>query len=93
MALRMVQPPTDGEFVGVIEHDVESLYKLLTEVPRSSSSSDSSRGSHHPFWECFMAETSEGHVKSISGEEATPTGNPDARTRGEVVAPSHVRME
>ena len=40
-----------------------------------------------------MAETSERHVESISEGEATTIGNPDARTRGEVVAPSHVRME
>ena len=40
-----------------------------------------------------MAETPEGRVESVSGEEATPTGNPDARTGGEAVAPSHVRME
>ena len=48
VALRMVQPPADSEFVGVIEHDMESLHKLLTEEPESSSSSDSSRGSHDP---------------------------------------------
>ena len=89
----MVQPPMDSEFVGVIEHDMESIHKLLTEEPESSSSSGSSRGSHHPSRECFMAETSEGHVESVSEGEATPTGNPDARTGGEVVAPSHVRME
>jgi len=89
----MVQPPTDSKFMGVIEHDTKSLHKLLTEEPGSSSSSNSSRGSHHPSRECFMAETSEGHVESVSGEEATPTGNPDARTGGEVVAPPHVRME
>ena len=40
-----------------------------------------------------MAETSEGHVESVSMGEATPTGNPDAWTRGKVAAPSHVRME
>ena len=93
MALRMVQPPADSEFVGVIEHDMESIHKLLTEEPESSSSSDSSRGSHHPSQECFMAETSEGHVESVSEGEATLTGNPDARTGGEAAAPSHVRME
>ena len=93
MALHMFQPPTDNEFVGVIEHDTESLHKLLTEEPESSSSSDSSRGSHHPSRECFIVETSEGHVESISEGEATPTGNPDARTGGEAVAPPHVRME
>ena len=48
LALRMVQPPTDNEFVGVIEHDSETLYGLLTEEPESSSCSDSSKGSHHP---------------------------------------------
>jgi len=66
VALRMVQPPADSELVGVIEHDTESLHKLLTKEPESSSSSDSSRGSHHPSRECFMAETFEGHVESIS---------------------------
>jgi len=89
----MVQPPADSEFVGVIEHDMESLHKLLTEELELSSSSDSSVGSHHPSWECLMAGTSEGHVESVSEGEATPTANPDARTRGEAVAPSHVRME
>ena len=33
VALCMVQPPADSEFVGVIEHDMESLHKLLTEEP------------------------------------------------------------
>ena len=93
MALRMVQPPADSEFMGVIEHDMESLHKLLTEEPESSSGSGYSRGSHHPSRECFMAGTSEGHVESVSEGEATPTANPDARTGGEAAAPSHVRME
>ena len=93
MALLMVQTPTNSEFVGVIEHDVESLHKLLIEEPESSSSSNSSRGSHHPSRECFMAETSEGHVESVSEGEATPTHNPDARAGGEAAAPPHVRME
>ena len=48
LALRMVQPPTDSEFVGVIEHDLEILYELLAEEPESSSGSESSKGSHHP---------------------------------------------
>ena len=90
----MVQPPTDSEFVGVIEHDPETLYGLLAEDPESSSSSDSSNGSHHPSRECFMTQTPEGHVQSVFGEETTPTGNPDARIEGEAAAaPSHVRME
>jgi len=40
-----------------------------------------------------MAETPEGRVESVSGDEATPIGNLDGRTRGEAAAPSHVRME
>ena len=55
LALRMVQPPTDSEFVGTIEPDTETLHRLLTEEPGLFSSSDSSRGSHHPSQECFMA--------------------------------------
>ena len=83
----------DSEFVGVIEHNTESIHKLLTEEPESSSSSDPGMGSHHPSQECFVAETSEGYVESVSKGETTPTGNPDARTRGEAAAPSHIRME
>ena len=89
----MVQPPTDSEFVGVVEQNPETLYGLLAEEPESSSSSDSSKGSHHPSWECFMTQTPEGHVQSVSGEETTPTANPDARIKAETAAPSHVRME
>ena len=40
-----------------------------------------------------MAETSEGHVESISEGEATPTHNPNARTEWEAAAPPHVIME
>ena len=83
VALRMVQPPADSEFVGVIEHDTGSIHKLLTEEPESSSSSDSSKGSHHPSRECFMAETSEGHVESASEEEGTPAGNLGDGAKGE----------
>ena len=89
----MVQPPTDSEFMGVVQHDPETLYGLLTEEPELSSSSDSSKGSHHPSQECFMTQTPEGHVQSVSGEETTPTGNPDTRIEVETAAPSHVRME
>ena len=48
LALRMVQSPTYIEFMGAIEHDTETLYGLLNEELGSFSSSDSSRGSHHP---------------------------------------------
>ena len=79
LALRMVQPPTNSEFVGVIEHDLETLYGLLAEELESSSSSDSSKGSHHPSWECFMTQTLEGDVQSVSEEETTPM--PGSRRR------------
>jgi len=48
VARRMVLPPTNNEFVGVIEHVTESLHNLLIEGLGSSSGSNSSRGSHHP---------------------------------------------
>ena len=89
----MVQSPTDIEFMGAIEHETETLYGLLNEEPGSFSSSDSSRGSHHPSRECFMTQTPEGHVESTSREEVNPTNNPDSRSRGEMTAPSHLRME
>ena len=89
----MVQSPTDIEFVGVIEHDTETLYELLNKEPGSFSSLDSSRGSHHPSQECFMMQTPEGHIKSASREEVTPTNNPNSRSGEETTAPSRLRME
>ena len=35
----------------------------------------------------------EGHVESISMEEATPTGNLDDKAKGETVAPPHMGVE
>jgi len=89
LALCMVQPPTDNKF----EHDPKTLHELLMEELESSSSSDSSRGSHHPSRECFMARTPEGHVEDVSREEATLTNDPDSRSRGEATPPSHLGME
>ena len=40
-----------------------------------------------------MTQASEGHVESVSGEEVTPTNNPDGRSGDETVAPSRLRME
>ena len=79
--------------MGPIERDTETLYELLNEEPVSLSSSDSSRGSHHPSRECYMTQTPEGHVESASREEATPTNNPDSRSGEERTAPPHLRME
>jgi len=66
VAQRMIPSPMNNEFVGMIESITESLHGLLAEGPGSDSSSDSSRGSHHPSQECFMAGTPEGHVESVS---------------------------
>ena len=40
-----------------------------------------------------MTQTPEGHVESVSGEEVTPTNNPDGRSGEEMTAPSRLRME
>ena len=93
VARRMVLPTTNNEFVGMIEHVMESLHNLLTEEVGSSSSSDSSRESHHPSWECFMTGTPEGHVESISMEEATLVGNISDETEGETEVPPHMGVE
>ena len=82
VAQRMIPPPTNDEFVGVIEHVAESFHYLLTEEPESSIGSDSSRGSHHPSRECFMTGTLEGHVESIHEEEATLVNNLDDEAGG-----------
>ena len=89
----MILFPVNNEFVGVIEHVTESLQNLITEELGSSSGSDSSKGSHHPSWDCFMTGTPEGHVESISMEEATPVGNLDGETKGETAAPPRVGVE
>ena len=93
VAQRTIPSPVNNEFVGMIESITESLHDLLTEGPGSDSSSDSSRGSRHPSRECFMVGTPEGHVESISVEEATPVGNLGDRTEGETVAPPRVGVE
>ena len=40
-----------------------------------------------------MVGTPEGHVKSISTEEATPAGNLGDETEGETAAPPRIRVE
>ena len=79
--------------MGVIEHVTESLHNLLTEESGSSSSSDSSRGSHHPSWDCFMTGTPEGHVESIHEGEATPTNDLDDEAERETTAPPCMPVE
>ena len=82
VAQRTILSPANNEFVGMIESIMKSLHGLLAEEPESDSGSDSSRGSHHPSQECFMAGTPEGHIESVSTEEATPVGNLSDKTKG-----------
>ena len=93
VAQRAIPSPANNEFIGMIESITESLHGLLAEGPGSDSGFDSGRGSHHPSQECFMAETSEGHVKSVSTEKTTQAGNLGGTTERGIVAPPHVAVE
>ena len=77
----------NDEFVGMTEYVMKSFHDLLGGESESPSKSDSSRGSHHPSHECFMAGTHEGHVESICEGEATPTNNFDDEVKWDVGAP------
>ena len=44
----MIPSPVNDEFMGVIEHIMESFHDLLVEEPKLPSSSDSSRGTITP---------------------------------------------
>ena len=83
----------NNEFVGVIEHIIESFHDLLAEEPGSPSGSNSSRGSHHPSRECFMTSTPEGHVESIHEGEATPTTDLFDESERETADPPRMLVE
>ena len=87
----MVQhtPPshTNDEFVGMTKYVAKTFNDLLTGESEPLSSSDSSRGSHHPSRECFMVGTSKGYIKSIHEGGATPTDDLDDEVEGDVGAP------
>ena len=70
-------PPssTNDGFVGMTEYVPKSFHDLLAGESESPSDSDTSRGSHPPSRECFMAGTPEGYIESIHEEVATPTDN------------------
>ena len=93
VAQRTIPSPANNEFVGMIESVMESLHGLLTEELGSDSGSNSSRGEPSPSQECFMVGTPEGHVESVSTEEATPVGNLGSETEGEKAAPPRVGVE
>ena len=85
--------PVNDKFVGMTEYVTESFHDLLARETESPSTSDSSRGSHHPSRECFMAGTPEGHVKSIHKEEATLMNDLDDEAEEETRAPPCLRVE
>ena len=93
MAQRTPSSPVNNEFLGMTEYVMETFHDLLAGESKLPSSSDSSRGSHHPSRECFMRGTPEGHVESISTEEVTPVGNLGGETKGETAAPPHIGLE
>ena len=75
-------PPMNDEFMGMIEYIMESFHDLLAGELESPSDSDSSRGSHHPSRECFMAGTPEGYIESIHEGGATPMDDLDDKVEG-----------
>ena len=74
--------PMNDEFMGMAEYVVESFHDLLMGESESPSNSDSSRGSHHPSRECFLAGTPEGYIKSIHEGGATQQMTSTTRSRG-----------
>ena len=74
------------------EYVVESFHDLLAGESESPSNSDSSKGSHHPSRECFIAGTPKGYVESIYEGEATPTNGFNDEVEGDVGAPPHLRV-
>ena len=75
------------------EYVVESFHDLLAGESESPSDSDSSRGSHRPSCECFMAGTPEEYIESIHEGEDTPTDDLDDKVEGDAGAPPHLRVE
>jgi hypothetical protein len=55
----------NDEFMGMADYIMESIHNLLAGDSKTISNSNSSKVSHHPSCECFMANTPKGHVKSI----------------------------
>jgi hypothetical protein len=85
-------PPANDKFMGMADFFVELIHDLLTSDSESISGSASSEGSHHPSRECFMPETSEGHVSSTSDSGETPREVPVRAGAGGVRVPSLVAV-
>ena len=83
MAQRTPPSPANDEFMGMTEYVVESFHDLIAGESGPPSDSNSSRESHHPAHECFMAGTPKGYVESIHEGEATPTNGFDDKVEGD----------
>ena len=84
--------PTDNEFLGMMNYVTESFHDLLAGALEIISDSNSSRGSHHPLRECFMAGTPEERVESVHEGGATPANDPDDDVEGDVGVLPHLRV-
>jgi hypothetical protein len=78
--------------MGMADFFVELIHDLLTSDSESISGSAFSERSHHPSRECFMLETSEGHVSSTSDSGKTPQEVPVHAGVGGVRVPSLVAV-
>ena len=85
--------PTNDEFMGMTDYVVESFHDLLVGDLETIYDSDSSRGSHHPSRECFMAETLEGHVESVHEGGADLSRDHDDNDDEGAGASPHMREE
>ena len=85
--------PMNNEFVGLTKYIMESFHDVLADETELPSTSNSSRGSHHPSDECFMAGTPKGYIKSIHEGEATPMNSVDNKVKGDTGAPPHLWVE
>jgi hypothetical protein len=63
------------------DYITKSFHDLLVGDSEVISNSNSSRGSHHPSRECFMADTLEGHIKSVNDGGLLPLLTPITRSR------------
>ena len=71
MAQCMHPSPMNDKFMGMTEYVMESFHDLLMGYLELLSDSNSSRGSHHPSRECFMAGTLEVRVERVHEGGAT----------------------
>jgi hypothetical protein len=79
----MIPSFVDDEFMGVEDYILESFHDLLAGDSEAIFDSDSSGGSHHSSHECFMAGTTEGHVKSVRDGGATLLAGSDGEVKGD----------